>query len=174
MPTMKHEGDVFSLSGVATHLVFTANSVVNSHGRLVMGAGIALQFRNAFKDLDLDLGQQIQSGIWTERDCVGYPKFFLMQSRTYPQVLALQTKTDWRQPSDPLLIQRGLSMLNEFCRDEVSRRIAMPIPGCGNGGLDPNNILPMADEILSYAVAICHPNIRQMCWAAGITEGVRV
>lgn len=40
----------------------TTNQVVKSNGRLVMGAGIARQFRDVYNGLDLEWGNRLSNG----------------------------------------------------------------------------------------------------------------
>lgn len=123
-------GDFFELADKhsADVLVCTINSQIKKNGALVMGAGIALAFRNRFKDLDMLWGDQRQQK----------PEGILITYSILDRLslIGLPTKTDWRQPSDIKLIKKSIGELVTFADHSGCKRIFMTRPGCGNGGLD--------------------------------------
>lgn len=116
------------LTDKATALVNTVNTVG------VMGKGIALTFRHAFphnyeryraacRNDELIIGQLLavrdSNLIYGERLIINMP-----------------TKTHWRLPSAYSHIETGLTALRAFIIAHRLYSLAMPAPGCGNGGLN--------------------------------------
>lgn len=131
-----HQGNLFN-SG-ADALV----NCVNVKG--VMGAGLALQFKNkfpvnfnAYQDAcakrQLHIGtvlgvQEKNDGVW---------------------IINFPTKEHWRNPSTLTYIQEGLAALVKFLErhPEISS-IAVPALGCGYGGLDWKDVRPLIEAHL--------------------------
>lgn len=113
-------------------IVCTTNNIIKNDGSLVMGAGIAAQFKNFFKFVDFTWGKQIAK---LDKDYlfmldgprnVGHNSIYLG---------ALQTKRDWKDPSDIELIVNSCKKMNKICDLLGFKKILMTRPGCGNGGL---------------------------------------
>jgi O-acetyl-ADP-ribose deacetylase (regulator of RNase III) len=107
----------------------------------VMGKGVALAFKKrypkmfaAYKEACRD-GEIKPGGVWT----------YVIDNLT---VFNLATKDDWRDPSRYEWIESGMKALGrEIVRTEV-RIVTLPAPGCGNGGLDWQRVLPIVMEHL--------------------------
>jgi hypothetical protein len=54
------------------------------------------------------------------------------------QVLFVATKQNWRAPSRVEWIERGLRNLRKFM--DAGTSVALPLLGCGRGGLDPTDV----------------------------------
>ncbi|MGF7079631.1 macro domain-containing protein [Mucilaginibacter sp. UYCu711] len=106
-------------------------NTVNTVG--VMGKGIALQFKAAFphnfgvykkacRDGELTIGQLLtvwdSNLLYGERLIINFP-----------------TKTHWRLPSEYAYVESGLAALRALIEVRRLTSLAMPAPGCGNGGL---------------------------------------
>ncbi len=126
------------LKARAEALVNTVNTVG------VMGKGIALQFRQAFpemyrayekacKDGDLQLGQ-VQ--VFDLGGLVGGPRW----------IINFPTKGHWRAASRLADVEAGLVDLVANVRKLGIHSIAIPPLGCGNGGLDWNEVRPRIEE----------------------------
>jgi len=126
------------LKAPAEALVNTVNTVG------VMGKGIALQFRQAFPEMyrayekacksgDLQLGQ-VQ--VFDLGGLVGGPRW----------VINFPTKGHWRAASRLTDVEAGLVDLVANVRKLGIRSIAIPPLGCGNGGLDWNEVRPRIEE----------------------------
>jgi O-acetyl-ADP-ribose deacetylase (regulator of RNase III) len=126
------------LKAPAEALVNTVNTVG------VMGKGIALQFRQAFpemyrayektcKDGDLQLGQ-VQ--VFDLGGLVGGPRW----------IINFPTKGHWRANSRLIDVENGLADLVAKVRKLGIHSIAIPPLGCGNGGLDWNEVRPRIEQ----------------------------
>lgn len=103
---------------------------VNTKG--VMGAGLALQFKEKWPDVDH------QYKIYCEGGMLKPGKIMLIPStEKRPIVVLFATKQDWQKPSKLEWIETGLEDLRRFALNygRVST-IAMPQLGCGLGGLE--------------------------------------
>jgi hypothetical protein len=61
---------------------------------------------------------------------------------------ALATKAHWRDPSRTEWVESGLAELARLAKEANVRSIAIPPPGCGNGGLDWHKIEPMVIAVI--------------------------
>lgn len=140
------KGDFWKEALNADALVCTINGVVMSNGRLVMGAGIAKQFRDKYSpNLDLAWGQQR----------LGQPEGLLI-SKLATQcfelkdcemtLIGLPTKTDWKKPSDINFVAHNLQLLLEYVNVNDFKKVVMTRPGCGHGGLQWSQVKPLMQE----------------------------
>lgn len=126
----------------------TTNGVVNKKGRLVMGAGIALEFRIRWSELALFWGgltlQYGQPGVWFGQTdaamCVSFP-----------------TKYHWKDKSSIILIKKSAKELVKITNTMKWEKVLLPRFGCGRGGLDwqfvKNEITPILKDERFY---VCH------------------
>ncbi|MCK4662035.1 MAG: macro domain-containing protein [Bacteroidales bacterium] len=99
----------------------------------VMGAGVALLFKNKFPEMFKDYSNACSKGIvetgkphvWSEND------MFLKST-----IINFPTKNHWKNPSEYEYIEKGLIWLKNYLFDKESSTITMPALGCGHGGLD--------------------------------------
>ena len=116
--------------------VVTTNGQVRSDGLAVMGRGSALQAAQRFPELPRLLARRLnQHG----NHVYLFPEF---------RLATLPTKDDWRNPSDPALIVRSLQRLIRLVDREQFHTVAMPRPGCGNGGLTWAEVRPIVEPLL--------------------------
>ena len=99
----------------------------------VMGKGVALQFKERFKnnfqvykqacdDRTLGIGNSlVVEEMWQGRNI---------------WVINFPTKVHWRNPSEYMYIERGLENLIDIIHKYAIKSIAIPPLGAGNGGLD--------------------------------------
>lgn len=120
----------------ADALVCTINGVVMSNGRLVMGAGIAKQFRDFYPNLDLFWGKQRRK----------YPEGLLTSKLGQQTLIGLPTKTDWKKPSDLNFVAHNLKLLLDYINVNNFIKVVMTRPGCGNGGLEWGQVKPLMQE----------------------------
>ena len=121
-----HKGDL--LKDNADCLVNTVNTVG------IMGKGVALAFKNAFPHNYLAYrkafaARQLAIGKLLVIDDVN----LLLGQKT---IINFPTKTHWKLPSEYSYIVQGLTALRDYLIENDLRSIAMPAPGCGNGGLN--------------------------------------
>ena len=118
-------------------------NAVNTVG--VMGKGIALMFKERFpenfkayaaacKAGDVQVGKMFVSP-GTE---LGGPRW----------IINFPTKKHWRDPSNIEWVRDGLAALRTVIRDRKISSIAIPPLGCGNGGLNWDEVRPLIVEAL--------------------------
>jgi O-acetyl-ADP-ribose deacetylase (regulator of RNase III)/HPt (histidine-containing phosphotransfer) domain-containing protein len=119
-------------------------NTVNTEG--VMGKGIALQFKEAF-DLNYRLyrqackEQRVQVGemfVTETHELVG-PRF----------IINFPTKRHWKEKSRIEYITDGLEDLKRVIAEHGITSVAMPPLGCGNGGLDWQQVRPLIVQAMA-------------------------
>lgn len=138
-------------------------NTVNTVG--VMGKGIALQFKrkwpaNAKAYEAACKRKEVVPGKMFVFDNGGLvePKF----------IINFPTKRHWRQPSRMADIEVGLVDLVTQIKRLGIRSIAIPPLGCGNGGLDWNEVRPRIEAALAQL-----PDVEVHLFAPSDVEGVR-
>lgn len=132
------EGNI--LDAPAEALVNTVNTVG------VMGKGIALQFKNAFPE-----NYKVYS------DAVGRKEITLGKVQVVPindlrgvkYIINFPTKAHWRYPSRLSWIEDGLKDLRNQIVHHKIKSIAIPPLGCGNGGLNWDDVKPIIEKSLT-------------------------
>lgn len=110
-------------------------NTVNTVG--VMGRGVALAFKNRWPVIMPPYRQACSSRALRAGGCM---LFRLPDGRRWA---ALATKAHWRDPSQFPWIETGLTQLAALAAGAGINSIAIPPPGCGNGGLDWSRVEPM-------------------------------
>jgi len=103
----------------------TTNGVVKSNGELVMGKGIALQAKQRYPKLAYRLGNMVS--LYENK-----PYLIVYDNIKY-DIISLPTKYHWRDKSDIELIKKSLEYIKTIIPKNYT--IALPRPGCANGGL---------------------------------------
>lgn len=129
----------------ADAVCFTSNGVTKQNGALVMGAGVAKSFRDAYPMLDVHAGYCVRTH--------GNKCQIIREGP--PAIVAFPTKHHWRDPSDLSLIQRSAEQLMALIRDNSWNLVALPRPGCRNGGLLWSEVKPRL-SCLDDRVVIVH------------------
>ncbi|HLL47778.1 MAG TPA: macro domain-containing protein [Longimicrobiaceae bacterium] len=124
------------LDAPAEALVNTVNEVG------VMGKGIALMFRRRFPD---------NARLYMEAGKAGEVRVGRMLvtpagELTPRWIVHFPTKKHWRNPSRIEWVREGLADLVRVVREHGIRSIALPPLGCGNGGLDWQQVRPMIES----------------------------
>lgn len=118
-------------------LVIPANAIINGN-KLVMGAGFAKRIRDMFEGADVIGANLIKAKPmpsiygFVHQDRIGF----------------LQTKNHFNECSSLLLLQYGLGQLKDYCIKNPDKRIDMPFPCIGNGGLTIEEVKPLLDMFL--------------------------
>ncbi|WP_229399576.1 macro domain-containing protein [Micromonospora okii] len=128
-------------------LTAEAEALVNAVNTVgVMGKGIALQFKRAYP------ANYAAYRAACAAKAVKLGKMFVFDSgppglRRY--VINFPTKGHWRATSKVDDVRAGLADLTWLVRDRAIASVAIPALGCGNGGLDWDEVRPMIEEAFS-------------------------
>lgn len=129
------------LESNAQALVNTVNTVG------VMGKGIALQFREAFRE-----NYRIYRNMCQEKK-LNVGKILVVEDTNLKYgkkiIFNFPTKTHWRLPSEYAYIAQGLQSLRTEIIKHNIRSIAIPPLGSHNGGLEWLRVKPMIEQALS-------------------------
>lgn len=115
-------------------------NTVNTVG--VMGKGIALQFKRAYPTMFREYARLCKGGL-IQLGTVHVWSTELMQPRF---VINFPTKGHWRAGSKIADIRTGLNSLVQVIREHNITSIALPPLGCGNGGLNWDDVEPLIRE----------------------------
>ncbi|MCI7675089.1 MAG: macro domain-containing protein [Phascolarctobacterium sp.] len=127
------EGDIFT--SPAQCIVNTVNIVG------VMGKGIALAFKEKYPDMFAEYKKACTEGI------LNIGNLMIWRADDYV-LLLFPTKEHWRGKSKIEYIERGLQKFVEIYEREDIKSIAFPKLGCGNGGLDWEEVRPVMEKYL--------------------------
>lgn len=141
----------------------TTNGIVRKDGRAVMGAGIAKYARDMFRGVDRRLGKNIKD-FGNRAFALGWqPKITASQeSSRYHEakfmLLTFPTKHDWKEDSDPVLIQKSAKQVMGLADEHSLDTVYLPCPGCFNGHLDyEKDVRPVLVEELDDRFVVCVP-----------------
>ncbi len=146
-----------------------AEALVNTVNTIgVMGKGVALQFKEKFAEnyrlyaAACKCGEvRIGEMFVTRTGRLDNPKF----------IINFPTKQHWRSPSQLAFVTAGLDALVEKIRELSIRSIAIPPLGCGNGGLDWNEVKPLILlklSALELDVQLFEPGLKVVSAASNI------
>ncbi len=138
---LEAKGDLWTYP--ANYRVITTNGIVVGKG-LVMGRGCAYEAAQKFSDLRGFLGELVRQH--------GNKPYVI----THHKIITLPTKHHWRDKSDLALIAKGVFVLQRMWEENMIRKVVMPRPGCGNGGLDWIDVKPILEGILSDDFTVIH------------------
>lgn len=125
-------------------VVCTINTTLKRDKRLVMGAGIALQFADQFDWLSDRWGRRttMMEGQRT------YPFVELMDG-SMPNLVGIHTKYDWKENSPFKLVDRSVKQLYIIANALGWSRVLMTRPGCGHGSLHwDKQVRPLLEQVL--------------------------
>ncbi len=135
--------------------VCTTNMVVKKNGCLVMGAGIAKDFRDRFRNIDLDWGRRINDGLHINGFMVTTAHTSLGGKRIV-DLVAFPTKQHWKNDASPELIKQSALTLARTADILGWKSILMTRPGCGLGNLDWTDVKRLLDPILDNRFRVIH------------------
>lgn len=115
-------------------------NTVNCQG--VMGAGVALAFKNRYPDMFKDYQSACRDGR------VRPGNLHVWKSLMGEWVINFPTKRHWRDPSRYEDILSGLEALRNYLREQGRISVALPALGCGHGGLDWGKVSSMIKNSL--------------------------
>jgi len=118
----------------------TTNCALRKNGNAVMGAGIALQAKLRYPDIEAVLGRHIKLHAFGVGVClIGH------------NLIAFPTKHSYRDNfSDINLIKKSAIELKELSKSLPKKSIiTLPRPGCSNGNLKWSIVKPILESILT-------------------------
>lgn len=127
------EGDIFD--SPAQVIVNTVNTVG------VMGKGLALAFKQRYPDMF----QAYRTACEKHQLSIG--KLMLFYEADH-WVLLFPTKENWRNPSKPEYLEKGLMKFAACYAEKGISSVAFPRLGCGNGELDWGLVRPLMERYL--------------------------
>lgn len=125
-----------------TVVCITTNGMVKLNGECVMGRGNALQATQKVPGIAKELGSLIKEQ--------GNMVTLLDEGR----ILAFPVKKLWMLKADLALIAESARLLGVMAREMADTMFYLPRPGCGNGGLEWEQVRPML-EGLPGNVRVC-------------------
>ena len=133
--------EVFAdLWGVNADLrVITTNGFVKKNHEAVMGRGCAREAADKYPLLPTRLGSLIRA--YGNRT-------MLLGEHDGVMLCALPVKHHWREQADIELIERSVMQLAEIVQKYQYAKVVLPRPGCGNGGLDWQDVSPVIEPYL--------------------------
>jgi len=124
-----------------------ADAIVNTVNCVgVMGAGIALEFKQRFPDMFKEYVRCCKK----KRIRVGEVWMWHHEPAPPQYIINFPTKDDWRNPSKLEWIQEGLEHLaeNTILFQQI-HTLAMPALGCNNGGLHFDDVRKLVEQFCS-------------------------
>jgi len=115
-------------------IVCPTNGVIKKNGELVMGGGLAKQFKERFPYVPFAWGQMVQES--GNHIC-------LYEHEELPDLLSFPSKKHWRDNSDIELIRRSADELVALTDQRGYARVLVPRVGCGLGGLTWQKVRPI-------------------------------
>jgi O-acetyl-ADP-ribose deacetylase (regulator of RNase III) len=129
-----YDGDLFESKADA--LVNTVNCVG------VMGKGIALSFKNRYKEMFEDYKNKCEE----KQVEIGKIDIYKASDK---YIINFPTKKDWRRNSKLIYIKKGLRNLLEIIPNQDIKSIAFPQLGCSNGRLSWEIVKETMEEYLN-------------------------
>lgn len=135
-------GNIWDYHAKGHWIVITTSGSVSKDGAAVMGRGVALQAKQRFPELPEELGYRLS-----------YEGNLPFEFRQY-RILTFPVKSEWWQRANVDLIEQSWIHLRCVVVDELTvfRQLIPPIymvrPGCGNGGLDWEDVKPILEKYL--------------------------
>lgn len=100
------------------------------------GSGVALQAKRRFPGIEFVLGELLQ-------DYGNHVQVVVPRQLCDVRLVSFPVKHHWREKADLLLIQRSVGELVRLVDSAGYRMVALPRPGCGNGGLEWEEVGPL-------------------------------
>lgn len=110
--------------------VITTNGTVKKDGTAVMGRGCALEAKEKWPGIEVNLGDKLSR--------LGNHVFVLHERGPWPGpiVISFPVKHQWSEKADYQLILQSAKELVAVVTALDIDTVVMPRPGCGNGGLE--------------------------------------
>lgn len=114
----------------------------------VMGAGVALAFKQKYPEMFKDYVKQCNKGLIRP----GIPSVWEigdMFSKKL-EIINFPTKDHWRNPSEYEYIESGLKWLAVYLEKKQNVTVTLPALGCGHGGLDWDKVKGLIQRYLGH------------------------
>lgn len=108
----------------------------------VMGKGLALEFKKRYPAMF----QAYKNVCYTRELLPGRPMFIHGSSKS---IILFPTKYHWKEKSKIIYIRDGLEAIANGYKSFNIKSIAFPKLGCGLGGLDWKEVMPLIEHYLS-------------------------
>ena len=109
----------------------------------IMGKGLALEFKNRYPAMFDKYKSFCDKGVFKPG------VLWIYKADDGKWILNFPTKVDWRNPSEMSYLEEGLKKFVEIWKDKGITSIAFPLLGCTNGGLNPDDVIPLMEKYLS-------------------------
>lgn len=169
--------DLFSFIGKVDAICITTNGYVNRQGLAVMGKGCAREAKERWKELPKILAEKIkQNGnvvnllLQEEKTwIVSFPvKPASVKNADINQILPHLRKTYAEKEYIPgfavyaniNIIENSTKQLRELADKMGFQSVALPLPGCGAGGLKPKQVIPILKKYLDNRFIVCIRNCK--------------
>lgn len=131
--------DIFDTSAQYDAICVTTNGIVTRTQALVMGAGVAKEFKLKYPGIEYELGKKVKT--------YGNIPFLIYNKKQ--AIVSFPTKHDWKNKSDLDLIEKSAKALVKIATSRYWTKVALPAPGVGKGGLSwKNEVQPLLSKIL--------------------------
>lgn len=128
-------GNVFEYPNL-DYICITTNSILNTKGELIMGAGVALEAKKRFPELPRIYGDKIDKLGLFGKD------YYLLQ---HNNLIAFQTKRHYKDKSPIELVKRSTQRLKFLATLFDDSIFGLPFPAVQNGGLSKDMVLPIIE-----------------------------
>jgi len=130
------QGNIWNFHKQGYWIVITTNGIVKSNGEAVMGRGVALQAKQKFPTLPSSLGYYINLNGNVVQHIPGF------------SIIAFPVKYKWSEKASLELIESSCQGLVRLISIIGVREVYIVRPGCGNGGLDWEDVKPILEKYL--------------------------
>lgn len=143
---IKIKGNIFDFVNENCIICIPTNGVVNSNGYAVMGAGLALAFKNKYPDLPRRLGTYLLKFNVNKPYVLAGIKdqeYFIPKENEFNDcclIVSFPTKNNFKDNSDLSLIENSAVILTKLVNKYNIEKCYLPRVGAGLGKLDFNDV----------------------------------
>lgn len=118
--------DVWAIADESSAICILTNNMILADNRNIMGGGIAREAKDRNPLIDYICAESIRLGTFS----LGYDNI------SKAELLRFPTKNKVWEPSELAIIADSLNRLVTYCKQNPNKKVYLPRPGCGLGGLD--------------------------------------
>ena len=150
---MKEEfGNIWEMEADARCI--STNGEVNQKGEAIMGKGVALQAKVHCPGIETEIGKHLQETGNHVYLIASFSANLMRYKMLYYYYFTFPTKNKWKESSSLPLIENSCLELISIINRVKFKRVLLPRPGCGNGGLKWENVKPAIQDLLDDRVVI--------------------